>query len=216
MAATQFGDPMTAEELARTPATTPSPSVYLVRHAETEWSRNGRHTGSTDLPITEAGRRSLTPLRERLDAIEFEHVLASPLLRARQTSEELGYGRRMQLRAELAEWRYGKYEGLTPDQIQQCAPGWDLWTQGAPGGETPEDVSARIDRIVRILDAPPDQATESTLVIAHGHCLRALAARWLGLPIATGKHLRLNTGTVSLLGWHRGLRVLQHWNAAST
>lgn len=188
-----------------------SPSVVLIRHAETEWSRIGRHTGTTDLPITEAGRRSLGELRIRLGSHRFGLVLVSPLLRARQTCEVLGFSDEAQVRDGLAEWRYGRFEGLTPAEIQDRSPGWDLWDDGAPDGESPLDVTSRIDRVIEEIQASVDRV-EDILVVAHGHSLRAFGARWMGLPVWAGRHLRLGTGTVSTLGWHHGERVVRRWN----
>ena len=186
--------------------------VVLVRHGETAWSRAGRHTGSTDLSLTEEGIASLAPLRARLAAGGFTRILTSPLKRAQQTCEVLGLHAGAELVQDLAEWRYGDYEGWTPEQIQAERPGWDLWRDGAPGGETPDEVGHRIDHVVADLQTDPDTET-GVLVVAHGHSLRTLGARWVGLGVEAGRHLRLSTGHMSELGWHRGMPVISSWNA---
>lgn len=185
--------------------------VVLVRHGETAWSRAGRHTGSTDLSLTEEGITSLAPLRDRLAAGGFTRVLTSPLKRAQQTCEVLGLDADAEVVEELAEWRYGDYEGWTPEQIQAESPGWDLWHDGAPGGEAPDEVGRRIDRVVADLQTDPDPEPV-VLVVAHGHSLRALGARWVGLGVDAGRHLRLSTGHMGELGWHRGMPVISSWN----
>lgn len=185
--------------------------VLLVRHGETSWSRAGRHTGSTDLSLTEEGIASLAPLRARLAAGGFARVLTSPLKRARQTCEVLGWDADAEVVEDLAEWRYGDYEGWTPEQIQAERPGWDLWRDGAPGGEAPDEVGRRIDRVVADLQTDPD-SERRVLVVAHGHSLRTLGARWVGLAVEAGRHLRLSPGHVGQLGWHRAIPVISSWN----
>jgi probable phosphoglycerate mutase len=178
--------------------------IVLVRHGQTEWSASGRHTSTTDLPLTEEGRRAARalPLRDR----SFELVLTSPRVRARETCELAGLTGEVD--ADLAEFDYGSYEGLTTPQIRAERPGWSLWTDGAPGGETAGQVGARVDRVIaRALTAGGDVA-----LFAHGHVLRVLGARWLGLPAASGALFGLDTASICELGFERETRVVWKWN----
>lgn len=181
--------------------------LWLLRHAETEWSRSGRHTGRTDVPLTDAGRERARALRPRLAGRAFALVLSSPLSRARETAELAGLT--PQLRDDLREFDYGEYEGITTDEIRERRPGWDLWRDGTPGGETAADVGRRVDRVIEeALGAGGDVA-----LVAHGHVLRALGARWAGQPAAFGGELALDTGAVSVLGFEREVHVIRRWNA---
>lgn len=185
-------------------------SVVLARHGETEWSLSLRHTGKTDLPLTEEGRRQARALGPRLHAWTFSLVLTSPLQRALETCRLAGYGEQAQVRPDLVEWDYGRYEGLTSQQIQALQPNWSLWRDGCPGGETAEDVGRRADRLlaaVRSLDG-------DVLIFAHGHVLRVLAARWLGEPPEGGRHYALQTATLSVLGYEHADPVIRLWNQA--
>ena len=183
--------------------------VYLIRHAETEWSRSGRHTGTTDLPLTDTGRQRARELEPLLARANFVLVLSSPLRRARQTAALAGFGERAVIDDDLAEWNYGEYEGLTTEQIHQTAPGWMVFRDGGPGGETPAQVGARVDRVIaRIRSADGDVA-----LFGHGHVLRVLAARWLGLPVSAGSQFLLDTGTLSVLSDYRGTPALEQWNS---
>jgi probable phosphoglycerate mutase len=180
----------------------------LVRHAETEWSRDGRHTGRTDVPLTDDGRERARALGGALRGHEFAVVLASPLDRARETAALAGLGERVQVREDLLEWDYGDYEGITTPDIRDERPGWYLWRDGVPNGETPDEVAARCDRVIEeLLAAPGDVA-----VFAHGHVLRALSARWVEQPVAFGGRLYLTTGSLSVLGFEREVRVIRTWN----
>jgi probable phosphoglycerate mutase len=180
--------------------------VWLLRHAETEWSRDGRHTGRTDVPLTDLGRERARALGERIAGHPFALVLSSPLSRARETAELAGLTPK--LRDDLLEFDYGEYEGITTAQIRETRPGWYLWRDGCPGGETADDVGARVDVVIEeALAADGDVA-----LVAHGHVLRALAARWLEQPAALGGRLRLDTGTISVLGFERDVRVIRAWN----
>ena len=186
----------------------PSQEVWLVRHAETEWSRSGRHTGRTDVPLTDAGRERARELGARLRERSFALVLTSPLSRARDTADLAGIGDRAQVREDLLEWDYGEYEGITTRVIRETRPDWYLWTDGVPGGETAEEVAARCDRIVEeILGVDGDVA-----IVAHGHVLRALGARWVQEPVSFGGRLYLTTGSLSTLGFEREVRVIRLWN----
>jgi probable phosphoglycerate mutase len=186
----------------------PAHEVWLVRHAETEWSRSGRHTGRTDVPLTDEGRERARALGELLSARAFAAVLASPLDRARETAELAGLGHHAQLREDLLEWDYGDYEGITTPDIRTERPGWYLWRDGVPNGESADEVAARCDRIVDELFAAPGDVA----VFAHGHVLRALSARWVEQPVAFGGRLYLATGSLSVLGFEREVRVIRSWN----
>lgn len=188
------------------------PEIVLARHGETDWSRAGRHTGRTDVPLTQTGRRQAELLRAPLARRSFTRVLTSPLERAAETCRLAGLGDRAERREALVEWDYGELEGLTTPQIRERRPGWRLWRDGCPGGESPADVAARVDPLVEELsDLRGDAA-----LFAHGHLLRVLAARWLGLPPGDGGLLVLSTGTLSTLGWEHERRVVSRWNAPVT
>jgi broad specificity phosphatase PhoE len=191
------------------------PVVWLARHGETEWSRTLRHTGRTDLPLTAEGEAEARALRAPLTAVDFDRVLCSPLSRARETCELAGLGDRAELRDDLLEWDYGDYEGRTSADIHSDRPGWLLWRDGCPNGETAADVGARADRIVAELLAMSEggEAGTTIAVFAHGHVLRVLTARWLALPPADGQLFGLGTATLSRLGWEHDYRVIQRWNA---
>jgi probable phosphoglycerate mutase len=181
--------------------------VWLVRHGETEWSRDGKHTSVTDLPLTEEGERVATEVRERLAGVDFALVLTSPRSRARETARLAGHPEAV-VDPDLAEWDYGDLEGLTTEEIRETYPDWEIWDGPVPGGESAEEVSARLDRVV----ARCRDADGRVLLFGHGHCLRALAARWLGLPVTDGRLLRLDTATVSVLGYERENSVVLRWN----
>jgi broad specificity phosphatase PhoE len=186
----------------------PTQEVWLVRHAETEWSRSGRHTGRTDVPLTDAGRERARELGARLGDREFASVLVSPLERARETARLAGLGDPCQVREDLLEWDYGDYEGVTTAEIRRERPDWYLWRDGVPNGETADEVGARCDRVIEeILSTEGDVA-----LFAHGHILRALAARWLEEPVSFGGRLYLSTGSVCVLGFEREVRVVRLWN----
>jgi probable phosphoglycerate mutase len=184
-------------------------SVYTIRHGETEWSLNGRHTGTTDIPLTENGRRLAALLRPALTRQPFALVLVSPLQRARETCALSGLADKAVVEPDLVEWNYGAYEGLTPAQIHEAAPGWLIFRDGCPGGEAPDDVGARADRVI----ARARAVEGDVALFAHGHVLRVLVARWLGLPAGGGQHFLLDTGTLSVLGYYRGIPALKSWNA---
>jgi broad specificity phosphatase PhoE len=190
-------------------AATPTRRVFAVRHGETAWSLSGQHTGTTDIPLTDNGRRLATQLRPVLTKESFARVLTSPLQRARETCELVGLATAATVDDDLVEWNYGKYEGLTPAQIHATAPGWLIFRDGCPGGETPAQVAARVDRVIkRVRDVEGDVA-----LFAHGHVLRVLVARWLGLPASAGRLFLLDTGTLNVLSYYRGLPALKTWNA---
>lgn len=182
--------------------------LVLVRHGETEWSRDHKHTSYTDLPLTEVGEGQARVLKEKLEGYEFSAAFVSPLRRARQTCELAGFASTAEVLEDLREWNYGEYEGLTTRAIREARPGWTVWTEGPLGGETPDDVGARTDRVIdRAAKAPGD-----VLLFGHGHLLRVLAARWIGQDPRTGSRLRLETATVSSLGYERETRVILTWN----
>lgn len=184
-----------------------SETLWLFRHGETEWSLSGQHTGRTDLPLTANGQAQASALTHLLAGKTFSLVLTSPMSRARQTSRLAGFTD-AQIDANLLEWDYGDYEGLTTAEIRKATPGWSLWSNGVPNGETAQQVAARaqavIDRAVR--------AGGDVALFGHGHILRVLTACWLGLPPADGRLFALETGTVSKLGYERDTRALLAWN----
>lgn len=181
--------------------------LWLVRHGETLWSRDGRHTSVTDLPLTDNGERAATALRDRLADAAMDLVLCSPRRRAVDTATLAGFTDPI-LEPDLVEWDYGDYEGVTTQEIRERDPGWSLWTDGCPGGESPQQVAERLDRVVERVRLHGGRV----LAIAHGHSLRVLAARWLGMPVQAGASFLLNTSTVSVLTWDRGTPVLDRWN----
>jgi probable phosphoglycerate mutase len=183
-------------------------AIVLIRHAETAWSRDGRHTGRTDVPLTERGRESALALPERLEEWRFELVLTSPSLRARETCELAGLGALARTDEDLLEWDYGEYEGLTSAQIQSLRPGWSLWRDGCPGGERASEVGARADRVIALLEG----AGGALAVFSHGHLLRVLGARWAGLEARQGARLGLDTAAICVLGHEHELAVLARWN----
>ena len=184
-------------------------NVYVIRHGETAWSLSGRHTGTTDIPLTENGRRSAELLRPTLKETDFALVLVSGAQRARQTCELAGQGAKAIIDNDLMEWNYGQYEGLTPSQIEKLSPGWLVFRDGCPGGETPDQVAARADRV-----AARARAVQGNVALfAHGHLLRVLAARWIGLAPCEGERFLLDTGRISILGDYRGVPAIKIWNA---
>jgi broad specificity phosphatase PhoE len=183
--------------------------VYLVRHGETEWSLSRQHTGITDIPLTENGRKVAKLLEPVLAKETFALVLTSPLERARETCELAGLGARGEIDSDLMEWNYGQYEGLTPKQIHAQAPEWMLFNDGCPGGESPEQVGARVDRVIARVRAVEGHVA----LFAHGHIFRVFAARWLGLPATAGCHFLLDTATLNILGYYRGIPAVKRWNA---
>lgn len=185
-----------------------APEILLARHGETEWSLDGRHTGTTDIPLTDGGRDQARRLGERLSGRSFERVLSSPLSRALETCRLAGLEDQVELAPDLVEWDYGEYEGLTTAEIRETVPGWTVWTHPIPGGEAAEAVGARVDHVIaRVAKLEGD-----AVVFAHGHVLRVLAARWIGLEPEAGARLALSTATMSALGWEREQRVVRLWN----
>ena len=183
--------------------------IVLVRHGETEWSRDHRHTGRTDVPLTAEGRRQAERLHDALAEWSFTRVLSSPLSRALDTCCLAGYGDRAELSDALLEWDYGEYEGETTDWIRESRPGWNLWRDGCPGGEAVAAVSARVGPLVSELkDSEGDVA-----LFAHGHVLRVLAARWVEMAPEAGARLWLATATISVLGFERETPAFRRWNA---
>ena len=178
--------------------------VFLVRHGQTAWSVSGQHTGVTDLPLTPEGRAAAKRLAPRLAGTDFALVLASPLERARSTCELAGLGGRMQVDPDLAE-----YEGLTPEEIHRTAPEWMIFSDGCPGGERPDQVGARVDRVIGRVQA----AGGPVALFAHGHVFRVFVARWIGLPPTHGRHFLLDTSTLSVLAYYRGDPAVRCWNA---
>jgi broad specificity phosphatase PhoE len=188
----------------------PEPEVWLVRHGETEWSKSGQHTGTTDLPMTPEGEEAARHLGVVLMGTSFDRILVSPRLRARRTAELAGL-LAVEVHDDLVEWDYGDYEGMTRVEIQDQRPDWQIWTHGGPGGESPEQMRTRVDRVV----ARCREAGGRTLLVAHGHFLRSIAARWINQELTVGAHLPLDTARVSVLGYDRGTPTLDRWNSTS-
>jgi probable phosphoglycerate mutase len=191
---------------------TPLPAVYLARHGETEWSVSGQHTGLTDLPLTERGERNARALGERLRGLTFVRVLTSPLQRARRTCELAGFGDRAVVDPDLVEWNYGAYEGRRTADILKERPGWQLFRDGCPGGESVAQVGARADRVLAQLQP----LTGDVLLFSSGHFLRVLVARWLGKDPSGGRYFTLGTAALSVVGYEHNAEepVIRLWNDA--
>jgi len=193
--------------------------IYFIRHGETAWSLSGQHTGRTDLPLTPHGEAMARELATALRGIDFSLVLTSPRLRARTTCKLAGFdGTRVQLEPNLAEWDYGDYEGLRTAEIHEMHPAWDVWKDGCPGGETPAGVSERADHLIsRLIDA--SDLTGNVIAFSHGQFGRALAARWIGLPVTQGQHFAIAPASISILGFeadHPHRRVISLWNSTGS
>jgi broad specificity phosphatase PhoE len=184
-------------------------NVFAIRHGETTWSLTGQHTGTTDLPLTDNGRRLAERMRSVLAGKTITRVLTSPLQRARETCAVMGLADWAVVDSDLIEWNYGRYEGLTLKQVHDGAPGWLIFRDGCPGGETPGQVGERVDRVI----ARARAVEGDVALFSHGHLLRVLAARWLGLPVLAGQHFLLDTGTLNILGYYRGIPAVKTWNA---
>lgn len=189
--------------------------AMLMRHGETEWSLSGRHTGNTDLPLTARGEQEARRMAPHIREHEYDLVLCSPLLRARDTCECVGLGEHAQIREELREWDYGDYEGLTSPEIHERDPDWLLWRDGCPGGESPEQVTARCDKLIAELVAHADAGGGDAILFAHGHILRAIGARWSEQSIAVGGRLMLSTAAASSLAYEHSTRAIKFWNRVS-
>jgi broad specificity phosphatase PhoE len=188
--------------------------IYLIRHGETAWSLSGQHTGRTDLALTQHGEQRARHVGELLHTIEFSQVLVSPLRRAKRTCELAGLGAAARTEEDLSEWNYGAYEGLTPAQIRAQRTGWDVYRDGCPGGESAEQVAVRADRVIAELRTMQGRVA----LFSHGQFLRALAVRWIELPIGQRYHLALDTGSLSILGYeHNNVEApaILLWNAVS-
>lgn len=186
--------------------------ILLIRHGETEWSASHRHTSYTDLDLTDDGERQAGDLRAHLAGRDFAAVLVSPRLRATRTAELAGLTPH-RIDADLAEWHYGEYEGRTTADIRRDRPQWNLWTDGCPGGESPDQVGARLDRVLARASALLDDG--DVALVAHGHSLRVAGARWIDLPAAGGAKLRLETASVSVLGHEHDRPVILRWNQSA-
>jgi len=186
------------------------PIVYLARHGETAWSLSGQHTGTTDLPLTERGERNAVNLGQRLQGLTFAKVYCSPLQRAKKTCELAGFASQAEIDPDLTEWNYGRYEGLTSAQVHATAPDWDLFRDGAPGGESPQQVGARADRVVQRIRAQQG----NVLIFSSGHLLRVLASRWLGIEPGGARYFLLSTASLSELTYEHTLAsaVIGLWN----
>jgi broad specificity phosphatase PhoE len=185
-----------------------APKLWIVRHGETTWARLGRHTSHTDIRLTARGRVEGAAVGRRLAGHEFGLVLSSPMSRALDTARLAGFGDRVEVTDDLREWDYGADEGRTTPEIRADRPGWTIWRDGPKDGETARHVTARVDRVIARVGAGEGDA----LAFAHGHVLRALTARWLGLPVRDGRLFELGTATISVLGWEREQHVIERWN----
>jgi len=185
--------------------------LWLLRHGATEWARNGRHTGSTDLPLLPEGDEEARRLAPILQGQTFAAVFTSPLQRARRTCELGGLGEQAEVMDALREWDYGAYEGITTPEIRQTVPDWTVWSHGCPGGENASAVEARCQQAINRALSVEEKG--DVALFAHGHLLRALAGTWLGLGATGGRLLKLNTGSICVLGFERGTRAICRWNA---
>lgn len=183
--------------------------LFLVRHGQTEWSATGKYTSITDLGLTEYGIKEASDLSGLLNPADFDQVLASPRRRAQETARLVGFDE-FEVDEDLAEWFYGDYEGLTGDEIAEANPGWQIWTHGAAGGESTEDVMARFGRVIERAEA---SGHEKILIFAHGHALRVLACLWMEFPLRYGARMPVDTATISRLGYYKGRRALMSWNS---
>ena len=183
-------------------------AIWVVRHGETEWSISGQHTGSTDIPLTPEGRLQATAIGKLLAGRRFDHVFSSPMLRARETARLAGFGDRIRVHEGLLEYDYGEFEGLTREQIWATHPGWQLFRDGCPGGETPEQMAKRVDAMIEELR----ELGGHSLLFGHGHCFRSLAVRFLDLPIRYATNLLLDAGTISITYDARDGPALVLWN----
>ncbi len=186
-----------------------SQKIYLVRHGETEWSLSGQHTGISDIPLTENGRKVAKFFEPLFAKKSVSLVLTSPLQRARMTCELAGLGEQAEVDPDLMEWNYGEYEGLTSETIREKSPDWMLFRQGCPGGESPEQIGARVDRVIAKVRA----ANGDVALFAHGHVLRVFVARWLEFPVLAGSHFMLDTATLSILSYYQNIPAVMQWNA---
>lgn len=184
------------------------PRTWLVRHGETEWSKAGKHTSFSDIPLTERGRQEADLVKGRLTEQRFALVLSSPRIRALDTARLAGFADDVETTDDLAEWDYGVYEGRTTAEIRETEPGWSVWTHEVTGGESAAEIGARVDRVI----ARVRSVNGDALLFAHKHVLRVLAARWLDLPATEGRHFALDTATISILGWEREDPVVERWN----
>ena len=185
--------------------------IYFIRHGETAWSLSGQHTGRTEMPLTELGEQAARSLGVRLHSIHFTKIFTSPRVRARRTGELTGLAG-MEIENDLAEWDYGDYEGLRSAEIRQQQPGWNIYHDGCPNGESPAQISKRADRLILRLKT----LTGEVALFSHGHFGRVLAARWIGLPVESAAHFGLNTASLNILGFEPGLSpvpAILLWNA---
>jgi probable phosphoglycerate mutase len=182
--------------------------IFIARHGATEWSVSGQHTSRTDLPLLEQGREQAEAMAGKLAGVDFSLVLCSPLLRARETCRLAGFTAVAQRCDDLTEWDYGDYEGLTTPQIRETTPSWWLWRDGCPDGEMPEQIGARVDRVL----ARCAEVEGDVLAFAHGHVLRVLCARWLEMDVAAGARFKLEAGSLGVLGHERDTQVVERWS----
>jgi probable phosphoglycerate mutase len=186
-------------------------AIYLVRHGETEWSLMHRHTGGTDLPLTAQGESQAKGLGTRLEGVEFDRVLSSPMRRAAETAELSGVRPKAETTPLLLEFDYGEYEGITSAEIERSRPGWDLWRDGCPGGESPQQV---VDRGLRLLAELEPKSDRNYALFAHGHVLRAVAVAYLGTSVGLARHLVLKVASISILSQEHGVPAIEVWDLA--
>lgn len=191
------------------PRTLTSLSIYLVRHGATTWTEARRHTGKTDVALTRAGEAEALGLRAKLGGVTFARVVCSPRQRARATAALAGFGERLEIAPSLAEYDYGDFEGLTSEEIAERHPGWELWRDGCPGGESPDQVLERANLLLRTLDLP---YPGNSLLFGHGHILRAVAAAYLGVPVTFCRHLILKVASISVLDEEHGQPAIASWD----
>ena len=203
------------------PDRTAESAVLVIRHGETEWSRTGKHTGRTDVPLTDLGEQQAATAGRLIRAVLGDRtpslIISSPRVRARRTAELAGFTPQL-ISDDAAEWDYGDYEGMTSPEIEQVHPGWSIWHGPWPGGESADQVSARFDRLIAgaATELRQRQASGPVLVFSHGHAIRCIGARWLDIDVTTGSRFRLGTGAVSALGFEHTDPVISHWNIDST
>lgn len=188
------------------------PQLYLIRHGETEWTVSKQHTSKTDLPLLEKGESDALKVGRRLETVTFSKILSSPRQRAIRTAELAGFGHLIEINDDLSEWDYGDYEGLTSLQIRKINPNWNLFTKGCPGGETPENITIRADRVIQKIRS----SEKNTAIFSHGHFLRVLAIRWIGLPVIHAASLTLATSSISILGYENRNPAIMQWNCKYT
>ncbi len=186
--------------------------IFLIRHGETDWTKSGQHTGTTDIPLTETGKEQALILKQRLQEVLFEAVYCSPMTRTKTTCDLAGFKEIRQIDSDAKEWDYGRYEGLTTEEIHEQDPEWSIFSMGAPEGESLRDVTVRADRMLKKLSTHQKRVA----LFSHGHFLRALAARWLQLPVQEGRLFSLSVASIGILGFEHQSHTIHLWNSTSS